>query len=123
MAQSLFEHGHIRTTLEKARNLQPFAERLITIAKRAAGGSTPAVRLSARRQLHKFLADRAIIAAEQRGAYELMSDAKRTRVLRAPSGRRHRTGRPKGRLQFTAESVTHRLIETVAPRYQDRAGG
>lgn len=39
------------------------------------------------------------------------------------SGRRHRTGDPKGRLAFTAESVTHRLIETVAARYEDRPGG
>jgi large subunit ribosomal protein L17 len=39
------------------------------------------------------------------------------------SGRRYRTGEPKGRLAFTAESVTHRLIETLAPRFEDRPGG
>lgn len=123
MAQSLFEHGQIRTTLEKARDLRPFAERLITIAKRAAGGANAPVRLAARRRLHQLLGDRAIIASDQQGEYDLLSDAKRNRVLRAPSGRRHRTGAPKGRLSFTAESVTHRLIETVAPRYEDRPGG
>ncbi|MFH0981400.1 MAG: 50S ribosomal protein L17 [Planctomycetota bacterium] len=123
LAQSLFEHGSIRTTLEKGRDLQPFAERLITLAKKAAGGATAAVRLSARRRLHKLMTDRGIIPAEHRGAYEMMSDAKRARVLRSPSGRRHRTGAPKGRLEFTAESVTHRLIETIAPRYEGRNGG
>ncbi len=123
MAQSLFEHGQIRTTLEKARNLKPFAERLITLALKAAKGPTVSVRLSARRQLHKHLGDRAIIPADHREEYGLLSDAKRERVLRSPSGRRHRAGAPKGRLSFTAESVTHRLIETIAPRYQDRKGG
>lgn len=123
MAQSLFEHGQIRTTLEKARDLRPFAERLITLARRASAGGTPAERLVARRRLHRLLGDRAIIPKDHRGAYEMMSDAKRARVLRAPSGRRHRTGGPKGRLDFTAESVAHRLIETVASRYQERDGG
>ena len=123
LAQSLFEHGRIRTTLEKARDVRPFAERLITLAKKSVDGSTASARLSARRQLHKLLGDRAIIPADHRSAYELMSDAKRDRVLRSPSRRRHRTGAPKGRLAFTAESVTHRLIETIAPRYQDRDGG
>ena len=33
MAQSLFEHGQIRTTLPKAKELVPFAEKLITLAK------------------------------------------------------------------------------------------
>ena len=47
----------------------------------------------------------------------------RAKTMRMASGRRHRTGDPKGRLAFTAESVTHRLIETVAPRFEDRPGG
>ena len=34
MATSLFEHGRITTTEAKARRLRPFAERLITKAKR-----------------------------------------------------------------------------------------
>lgn len=123
MAQSLFEHGKIRTTLEKARDLQPFAERLITLARKATDGSDASVKLTARRRLHKLLGDRAIIPADHRGAYEMLSDAKRERVLRSPSGRRHRNGAPKGRLEFTAESIAHRLIETIAPRYLDRKGG
>lgn len=34
LAQSLFEHGRITTTVEKAKALRPFAEKLITIARR-----------------------------------------------------------------------------------------
>ncbi|MDQ3152279.1 MAG: 50S ribosomal protein L17 [Actinomycetota bacterium] len=33
MAQSLFEHGKIRTTLPKAKELKAFAEKLITLAR------------------------------------------------------------------------------------------
>jgi len=33
LATALFEHGRIETTLAKAKELQPYAEKLITIAK------------------------------------------------------------------------------------------
>jgi large subunit ribosomal protein L17 len=118
LAQSLFEHGQVRTTLPKAKDIRPFAERLITLAKKARGGS-----LTARRQIHKLLSDRSAVPAEHRETYDSMSNAKRAAALRAVSGRRYRTGQPKGRLAFTGESVIHRLINTIAPRYEDRPGG
>lgn len=116
--QSLFEHGQIRTTVPKAKNLRPFAERLITLAKKANQGS-----LNARRRLHVLMSERSLVPAEHRDDYQAMSDARRKQVMRARSGRRHRTGQPKGRLEFTGESITQRLIETIAPRYQQREGG
>ncbi len=118
LAQSLFEHGQIRTTLPKAKDVRPFVERLITLAKKAGGGN-----LIARRQLVRLMNDRAIIPAEHRAGYDVMSDAQRSRVLRARSGARHRTGAARGGLDFTAESVVHRLVNTIAPRYADRPGG
>ena len=118
LAMSLFEHGRVRTTLPKAKDLRPFAERLITLAKLASGGS-----LTARRRIHKIMGDRSLIPAEHRATYEGMSDAKRKQVMVSRSGRRYRTGAPKGRLDFTAESVTHRLIQTIAPKYAERPGG
>ncbi|HEY8257311.1 MAG TPA: 50S ribosomal protein L17 [Gemmatimonadales bacterium] len=46
MATSLFEHGRIITTEAKAKELRPFAEKLITLARR---GDLHARRLVARR--------------------------------------------------------------------------
>lgn len=46
MATSLFRHGRIRTTTAKAKELRPFAERLITLAKR---GDLHSRRLAARK--------------------------------------------------------------------------
>ncbi|HXI20817.1 MAG TPA: 50S ribosomal protein L17 [Gemmatimonadales bacterium] len=46
MATSLFLHGRIETTVAKAKELRPYAERLITLARR---GDLHARRLAARR--------------------------------------------------------------------------
>ena len=118
LAQSLFEHGEIITTLSKAKDVRPFVERLITLAKKAHGGS-----LAARQRLISLMNDRGIIPADHRGDYHMMSDAVRHKTLRARSGRRYHTGEAKAGLKFTAESVVHRLINTVAPRYLQRPGG
>jgi len=50
MATSLFKHERIETTEAKAKELRPFAERLITLARRGD--------LHARRQVERFIKDR-----------------------------------------------------------------
>ncbi|AQQ09405.1 50S ribosomal protein L17 [Sedimentisphaera cyanobacteriorum] len=52
MASSLFEHGRICTTLEKAKEVKPFAEKLITLAKKGD--------LASRRRAIALLGDRNI---------------------------------------------------------------
>jgi large subunit ribosomal protein L17 len=118
LAQNLIEHGQVRTTLYRARETKPFVEQLITLAKKANQGD-----LTARRRIIQTLTDRAIIPAEHREAYEGMSDAARAKVLKARSGRRHRTGEARPGTPFTAESLIRRLINTVAVDYMDRPGG
>lgn len=118
LAQSVIEHGQIRTTLVKAKEARPFVERLITLAKKAREGDLPA-----RRRIIEILSDRAVIPADHREAYDGMSDAARAKVRRARTGRRHRTGEARPGTSFTAESVVHRLIETVAAEFEDRPGG
>ena len=49
LASALFTHGRIRTTLSKARALRPFAEKVITLAKKAALTEDKAVKIHYRR--------------------------------------------------------------------------
>lgn len=118
MAQNLFEHGQIVTTLPKAKAVRPFCERLITLAKKAKDGD-----LSARRRITALMNDRGVIPKDHQEEYEAMSLVRREKVLRSRSGRRHRLGRAKGGLKFTAESIVRRLIEDVATAFQGRSGG
>lgn len=62
-ATALLRHEHIETTLPKAKELRPFVERLITIAKRGvAAGNVNAQELNARRLVLKDLQDRDVVA-------------------------------------------------------------
>jgi large subunit ribosomal protein L17 len=54
LANALFKHEQIKTTLPKAKDLRPIAERLITLAKRGD--------LHARRQAYAFLRDDKVVA-------------------------------------------------------------
>jgi large subunit ribosomal protein L17 len=59
-AEALIQHEHIETTLPKAKELRPFVERIITIAKRgiAAGDAT----LHARRLVLRDIQNRDVVA-------------------------------------------------------------
>ncbi|MBA3495590.1 MAG: 50S ribosomal protein L17 [Gemmatimonadales bacterium] len=54
MATSLFEHGRVVTTEAKAKELRPFAEKLITLARRGD--------LHARRLVQRKIKDREILS-------------------------------------------------------------
>lgn len=61
-ATALLRHEHITTTVARAKELRPFVERLITVAKRGlVDGSTPIKTLNARRLVMKDLQDREIV--------------------------------------------------------------
>jgi large subunit ribosomal protein L17 len=55
MATALFERERIRTTLMKAKELRPYAEKLITLAKRDEG------KLAARREVARDIKDPKIV--------------------------------------------------------------
>jgi len=80
-ATALLRHGRIKTTVSKAKNLQPFVEKLITTAR---GGDLHARRLVAR-EIHdlevqrKLMDDIAPRYAERPGGY--------TRIYRLTSRR------------------------------------
>ena len=52
MAASLFRHEKVETTAAKAKELRPYAERLITLARRGD--------LHARRQVERYIKDREV---------------------------------------------------------------
>ena len=78
-ATALLRHEHLVTTVPRAKELRPFVERLITIAKRGvAAGDSNGRTLTARRLVMQDLQDRAVVT---------------------------------------------KLFDTLAPRFESRAGG
>lgn len=112
LVQSLIEHGEVRTTLVKAKEVRAFAEKLVGLAL---DGS-----LVARQRAIALLNDRQIIPAEHREEYDRLSDAKRAKVLRSRSGRRYRASTTRAGVKFTAESVVHKLFADVGPKMKKR---
>jgi large subunit ribosomal protein L17 len=89
---ALFTHGRIDTTLARAKDFRPYAERLITIAKRGAAARASGdqvTALTAYRRLLQELHDETVVAklmgsigpafADRPGGY--------TRILRYATGR------------------------------------
>jgi len=60
LAAALFTHGRIQTTLAKARGLRPFAEKVITLAKKAQQGDA-AKRVHLQRLALTYVRDKAAI--------------------------------------------------------------
>src|SRR5258707_12409309 len=61
-AMALIRHERIETTMPKAKELRPFVERLITIAKRGvAAADAKGTSLAARRMLAAELQDKAVV--------------------------------------------------------------
>ena len=112
LAAGLFEHGQIETTLPKARAVQPFVEKLITMAKRSG--------LSARRAVESRINDRAVFAwvadpntkDEKKNMHQLWD---------LPAADAIEFNRY-GELRKAPRLVQH-LMSRVAPLYADRAGG
>ncbi len=120
IAQSLFQYGQVQTTLVKAKEMRPFVEKLITLARKGT--------LESRRRVESILTDRAILTPEEEEKYVGMTDAQRTKVMVARSGRRHRTGRVpaaynKKKIPFVARSIVNKLVTEIAPSFKDRPGG
>src|SRR5437016_13133472 len=109
-ATALLRHEHLTTTVPRAKELRPFVERLITIAKRGvAGGEGNGKVLTARRLVMHDVQDRDVVAklfdtiaprfAERAGGY--------TRLLRG--------GYRKG------DSAEIAYVELVGSEYNPRA--
>jgi len=93
MAASLFSHGQITTTVPKAKSVQPFVEKMITLAKKGD--------LASRRRVIAQLRDRIIVLNDEDDGVD-----------------RNRYGEVRG-----GPRLVKKLFDEVAPRYKDRAGG
>jgi large subunit ribosomal protein L17 len=109
LAASLFEHETISTTLEKAKEVRSFAEKLITLAKK---GTLPA-----RRRAIAMLNNRAIFAEEdgkmvKKGTVvgKLFSEIG-PRYLDRPGGYTRIIKLPKSRLGDGGKLVLLQLVE------------
>lgn len=111
LAAGLFEHGQIETTMAKAKAVQPFVEKLITIAKRRS--------LATRRLLRRRINDRAIHAwvADP----NVKEDRKRSDFWDLPKESDIEFNRY-GELRKAPRLIEH-LLSKVAPMYANRAGG
>ena len=111
LAAGLFEHGQIETTLPKAKAVQPFVEKIITIAKR--GG------FNARKRIEQLINDRKI--------YSWVADpnvpdsAKHNAHFDLPSESDIEFNRY-GEVRKAPRLVQH-IMAVVGPKYADRDGG
>jgi large subunit ribosomal protein L17 len=112
LAAGLFEHGQIETTIPKAKAVQPFVEKLITMAKQSS--------LSSRRAIEARINDRAVFAwikdpntkEEKKNLHNLWD---------LPAEDAIEFNRY-GELRKAPRLVQH-LMTKVAPLYADRPGG
>jgi large subunit ribosomal protein L17 len=106
MAASLFRHGKIITTPAKAKEAQPFAERLITLAKRGPND------LAAKRRAIRLLHDPALVRSlfEDLGVRYRERAGGYTRILHLA----------KTRVGDGARQVLFELVEGGVPARKDR---
>ncbi|MCA9292118.1 MAG: 50S ribosomal protein L17, partial [Phycisphaerales bacterium] len=111
LAAGLFEHGEIRTTLPKARAVQPLVERIITIAKQGDLHARRQIEAKVNdRNIHAWVADDAVPDAKKESAYFELPTADDIEFNRYGDVRK-------------APRLVQHIIAKVAPRYKDRDGG
>lgn len=99
LASSLFMHNEIETTMARAKALKPYAERLITLAKKGD--------LSARRQAARFIFDQNT---------ERLLNAESGEVITADTD-------INDNVKTVEETVLRKLFGEIAKTYSDRNGG
>ena len=96
LATELFVHGEIKTTMARAKALKPYAEEIITLAKRGD--------LHARRQAAKFIFDK------ETGKFMDLTSGE---VFDAPQADK----------KLADETVLRKLFVIIGKKYSDRKGG
>ena len=114
----LFRHERIKTTEAKARAVRPLAERLVTKARK--GRAEHLVELANQRDLEKLTAWFNARRAEQ---LVQLADQGEEEALEQLAQRMALHARRQVLATLTDKEVAHRLVEEIAPRFEDRPGG
>lgn len=96
LATELFTYGEIKTTMARAKALRPYAEGIITLAKKGD--------LNSRRQAAKFIFDKETgkyMDPETSQVYETMEEGKK----------------------LVSQTVLRKLFSTISKEYSERNGG
>ncbi len=96
LATELFTYGEIKTTMARAKALRPYAEGIITLAKKGD--------LNSRRQAAKFIFDKEtgkFMDPETAQVYESMEEGKK----------------------LVSQTVLRKLFSTISKEYSERNGG
>jgi large subunit ribosomal protein L17 len=111
LAAGLFEHGQIETTLPKAKAVQPYVEKIITLAKK--GTFTARRRIEQRlndRKIHAWVADPNVPDSKKDNPFFDLPDAGEIEFNRY------------GEVRKAPRLVQH-VMTKIAERYEDRNGG
>ena len=114
----LFRHERIKTTEAKARAVRPLAERLVTKARKARPDRV--VELAQQRDVQKLSAWFNAKRADQLVA---LADGEDQEALEQMAQRVALHARRQVLAVLTDKDVAHKLVEEIAPRFEDRPGG
>jgi large subunit ribosomal protein L17 len=113
LAASLIEHGAIRTTLIKAKEVRPFVERLITLARKGT--------LHARRRVIAVLRDRAMADKDdpdelaEKSVVQKLFDEVAPRYAQRPGGYTRIIHLPERRIGDGGRQALLQLVEETPP--------
>lgn len=111
LAAGLFEHGEIRTTLPKAKAVQPFVEKIITIAKKGTFHARRQIEAKLNdRMIHSWITDPNVPDEHKDNEYFDLPDESEIE--------RNRYGEVR-----KAPRLVQHIMTKVAPMFEDRDGG
>jgi large subunit ribosomal protein L17 len=111
LAAGLFEHGQIETTMPKAKAVQPFVEKIITIAKRGGFNARKRIeQLINDRKIHVWVADPNVPDSSKQNDYFDLPSEDTIEFNRY------------GEVRKAPRLVQH-IMTVVGPKFADRDGG